>query len=518
MDTLDALVAIAADLTTALSAKDRYQRLLESLNHIIPYDAAALLLVEDELLVPVAIRGLALGAMGHQFTWNDHPRLKIICQSKEPVRFETDSLLPDPFDGLLEDKKLAFQNIQSCLGCPLISNNKLVGVLTADAVEPHAFNDVDQNFLKAVASLAAAQLHTVNLIETLELNVKRQGQVTSDLMRENQLQRGNEIIGNSKAIEHLKQEIILVAESNFNILVLGETGVGKELVVRAIHAASKRKDGPMLYLNCAAIPEGLAESELFGHTKGAFTSADRDRAGKFEVADGGTLFLDEIGELPMPVQTKLLRVIQEGEVQRIGSDRTMRVDVRLLAATNRDLWMEVKSGRFRADLFHRLDVYPLKVPTLRERPEDIRVLADYFCERTRRSLGIGPVTLTSETLENLTNYLWPGNVRELENLISRAILKASASARKGDHVFVRPEYLGDDLVRNIETELILNHKSDPLHQNGTSLREATRVYQKTLIKNALDKNKGNWAAAARDLGMHRSNLHNLAKRLKKATH
>ncbi len=517
MDTLDSFVAIAADLTTALSAKDRYQRLLESLNHIIPYDAAALLLVEDESLIPVASRGLALGAMEQKFNCKDNPRLSIICQSKEPVRFETDSLLPDPFDGLLENKKLVFRKIHSCLGCPLIFNNKLVGLLTADAVEPHAFNNIDQNLLKAVASLAAAQLQTVSLIEALESNVKRQGQVTSDLMRENQEQRGYEIIGNSRVIAHLKQEIILVAESNFNILVLGETGVGKELVVRAIHAASKRKEGPMLYLNCAAIPEGLAESELFGHTKGAFTSADKDRAGKFEVADGGTLFLDEIGELPMAVQTKLLRVIQEGEIQRVGSDKTTRVDVRLLAATNRDLWMAVRNGRFRADLFHRLDVYPLKVPTLRERPKDIQVLADHFCERTRRSLGIGPVTLTGKALESLNNYLWPGNVRELENLISRAILKASAGVHKDDPVFVRPEHLGDDLVRNIETELTLNQKPVPSLQYEISLREATREFQKTLIENALEKNRGNWAAAARDLGMHRSNLHNLAKRLKKHT-
>jgi anaerobic nitric oxide reductase transcription regulator len=479
MDTLDSFVAIAADLTTALSAKDRYQRLLESLNHIIPYDAAALLLVEGEGLIPVATRGLTVGAMAHRFACKDHPRLNIICQSKEPVLFESDSSLPDPFDGLLENKNLVFQKIHSCLGCPLISKNKLVGVLTADAVEPHVFDEIDQKLLTAVASLAAAQLQTANLIETLELNVKRQGQVSNDLMRENQLQKGNEIIGNSRLIEHLKQEINLVGESNFNILVLGETGVGKELVVRAIHAASKRKEGPMLYLNCAAIPESLAESELFGHTKGAFTGADRDRAGKFEVADGGTLFLDEIGELPITVQTKLLRVIQEGEVQRIGSDRTLRVDVRILAATNRDLWLEVKNGKFRADLFHRLDVYPLKVPTLRERPEDIRELADHFCERTRRSLGIGPVTLTGKTLQSLENYLWPGNVRELENLVSRSILKASARVHKGDPVYVRPEHLGDDVVRNIETELTLNHEPESLLQNRASLREATREYQRT---------------------------------------
>jgi len=513
MDALKTLLAMAADLTAAISAKDRYLRLLESLKRAIPYDAATLLRVENNLLIPVATKGLASDAMGRQFDREDHPRLKIICHSEEPVRFEADSQLPDPFDGLLEDVEITSQKIHSCLGCPLIINNKLIGVLTADAVDPLAFTNLDQDFLKAVGSLAGAQLQTTNLIDALEVSAERQGQIADDLMRDIQMQRGSEIIGNSSVMEHLKQEIKLVAGSDFNVLVLGETGVGKELVVRAIHAGSSRKEGPMLYLNCAALPESLAESELFGHKKGAFTGAEKDRAGKFEVANGGTLFLDEIGELPMPIQTKLLRVIQEGEIQRVGSDKMIRVDVRLLAATNRDLWMAVKNGKFRADLFHRLDVYPIKVPTLRERREDIRLLAGFFCERTRRRLGSGPVRMMAETQEVLDRYLWPGNVRELENLISRAILKASAEVQKGRQIEIRPEHLGSEFVKDIISELSLDRDAESPTQTGISLREATKNYQKSFIRQAIKNNDGNWAAAARDLDMHRSNLHNLAKRL-----
>jgi len=511
---MKALIAMATDLTAVLSEKDRYQRFLESVNRIIPYDTAALLHLKNDILIPVATKGLSLDALNRQFICEDYPRFNIICQSKEPVRFEANSLPPDPFDGLLDVKKNISQKIQSSLGCSLISNNMLIGVLTADAIDPHAFDDLDQSVLKAVVSLATAQLQTINLIETLEPSAEQQSRVTSDLTRDIQMQRGNVIIGNSRAIQNLKQEIMLVAESDFNILVLGETGVGKELVVRAIHNASKRKDGPMLYLNCAALPESLAESELFGHKKGAFTGADRDRAGKFEAADGGTLFLDEIGELSMPAQTKLLRVIQEGEIQRIGSDKTIHVDVRLLAATNRNLWVEVKNQRFRADLFHRLDVYPINVPTLRERPEDIPVLVDHFCNSIQRNLGLGSVCLTGNIMKVLDSYLWPGNIRELENMLSRAILKASAGVHKGQQVNVRPEHLGDFVARNTETELTPNHESILPLQSETSLRNATRDFQKQQIKMALHKNNGNWSAAARDLGMHRSNLHNLAKRLK----
>jgi anaerobic nitric oxide reductase transcription regulator len=513
MDILDTLVSIAADLTAALSTKDRYQRLLGALHRIIPFDAAALLRLEDEALIPLAAHGLLPNAMGRRYARSDHPRLDIICKSNEPVRFPADSSLPDPFDGLLDKDADALHHIHACLGCPLHVDDKLVGALTADALDPHAFDQLDQGFLKAVGAIAGAQMQTANLIEALERSAELQGMIASDLMQDISKRQGSQIIGSSPIMEHLRREIELVAASDFNVMVLGETGVGKELVVRAIHAASARRDGPMLYLNCAALPETLAETELFGHTKGAFTGASRDRAGKFELADKGTLFLDEVGELPASIQAKLLRVIQEGEIQRVGSEKTIHVDVRLLVATNRDLDAEVKADRFRADLYHRLNVYPIKVPALRERKEDIALLIGYFCERTQRRLGLGPVRINTNAVEILSRYSWPGNVRELENIISRAILKASSELPRGNPIIVKPIHLGGDLISLDSNRQLSSPDLDLPISGELNLQEAVQQFKRQLIERILTKNDGNWAATAKDLGMHRSNLHHLATRL-----
>jgi len=427
------------------------------------------------------------------------------------VRFSADDPSPDPFDGMIRGDPSAARRVHACLGCPLYVEGELIGALTADALDPTAFQGLDQKFLRAIAAMAAAQMRAADLMEALENSAVRQGMIARDLMAD--LHRGKEILGSSLAVEHLRREIGLVAGSDFTVLVLGETGVGKELAVRAIHAASLRRNAPLLYLNCAALPEGLAESELFGHTKGAFTGAVRDRPGKFEVADGGTLFLDEIGELPLSIQPKLLRAVQEGEVRRIGSGRTVRVNVRLLAATNRNLEEEVREGRFRADLFHRLSVYPLVVPPLRERREDIPLLAGHFCEAIQRRLGLGPVRLDSDALGLLRRYPWPGNVRELENVLSRAILKAGAQVPRGKLVVVAPVHLGGDL----EAAPGIGDPSPPREtlrvSAGRSFREVVEDFQKDLILQTVAGNRGNWAAAARELGMHRSNLHKLASRL-----
>jgi anaerobic nitric oxide reductase transcription regulator len=513
MNQLDTIISMAIDLTAALNAKDRYQRLLRAIGRVIPYNASTLLRLVGETLLPIAAVGLRADAMGRRFARSDHPRLDIICNAAEPVLFPSDTTLPDPFDGLLSADGDAFHHIHACLGCPLRADNQLIGVLTADAKDPHSFDDLEPRFLKAVGALAGAQMQTVNLIEALEQGAKRHGQIANDLMRDVQIGNDKQIVGSSPAMIRLRREIELVARSDFTVLVLGETGVGKELVVRAIHAESLRKDGPMLYLNCAAMPETLAESELFGHAKGAFTGANEDRAGKFEVADRGTLFLDEIGELPLTIQAKLLRAIQEGEIQRIGSEKTIKVNVRLLTATNRNLEREVEKGNFRQDLFHRLNVYPLKVPALRERRTDIPLLAGFFCERTQRRLGLGPVRINTHTMEILEGYAWPGNVREFENLLSRAVLKASAEYTPGEQVIVNPVHLGDDLSSG-KKHVHSDSRPSPLAiPSGYSLREATKNFQRQAIKFTLEKQGGNWAAAARELGTNRSNLHNLATRL-----
>jgi len=513
MNDVDLLIDIALDMTAGLTAEKRNERLLTALRRAIPYDAAALLRLEGDVMTVTASAGLTRDAMGRRFRRSEHPRLDIICSAEEPVRFPADAAHPDPFDGLLLNSPDAAGRIHSCLGCPLRTGETLIGALTADPLNPHAFDDLDLRFLKAIASLAGAQLQTIDLIRALEVSAERLGLITRDLMQDARETSGLDLLGRSEAMNRLRREIDLVAPSDFCVLVTGETGVGKELVVRAIHAASRRRDQPMLYLNCAALPETLAESELFGHVRGAFTGASADRAGKFELADGGTLFLDEIGELPLTLQPKLLRVLQQGELQRVGSDQALSVDVRLLAATNRDLDKEVRAGRFRADLFHRLNVYPLHVAPLRDRGEDIPLLAGHFCQKARRRLGLGPVRLEAETIERLARYDWPGNVRELENVLSRAVLKASFRIPRGGQVLVGPGHLEAAGFEETEPGPAQREPGAPPPGRAVPLREAVDRFQADLILQAVNRNSGNWAAAGRDLGINRSNLSKLAARL-----
>jgi anaerobic nitric oxide reductase transcription regulator len=515
---LDAIVSIASDLTAALSSEDRYRRLLRAVHRVIPFDAAVLMRAADDTMVPLVAEGLTEDAMGRRFLLKENPRLEIIAHSFGPILFPHDSDLPDPFDGLLAQDQAAFTRIHACLGCPLRVGDQLVGMLTADAALPGAFDGIDTEFLAAVGALAAAEMHTTYLIEALEQSAERHGLIARDLMRDMELRQGAQMIGTTPVMQRLRQEVELVARSDFTVLITGESGVGKELVARAVHAASNRRDEPMLYVNCAALPESLAESELFGHVRGAFTGATTDRAGKFEVARGGTLFLDEIGELPLSIQPKLLRAIQQGEIQRVGSDKPVRADVRLVAATNRDLEKEVEQGRFRADLFHRLNVYPLRVPPLRERLHDIPLLVGHFCDLTRKRLGLGPVRLNAEAVSALRRYLWPGNVRELENVLLRATLKAATGIPRGAPIVLDLAHLGPDFEPVAAVGRSSAGPSSDLAatiatEQPVDLREATRGFQRSLIRRALVTSDDNWAAAARALGMHRSNLHHLADRL-----
>ncbi len=312
-----------------------------------------------------------------------------------------------------------------------------------------------------------------------------------------------------------------MAPGDLTVLITGETGVGKELVARQLHAASSRADKPLVSVNCAALPDTLVESELFGHVRGAFSGAVGDRLGKFEMAHGGTLFLDEVGELPPGVQAKLLRALQDGQLQRLGSDREHRVDVRLIAATNRDLAGEVRAGRFRADLYHRLSVFPLRVPALRERGRDVLVLAGAFIEENRRRTGLRALRLSGGAQAALLAHPWPGNVRELEYLVARATLRAKArqageAARAGGRagiVTVEAEDL--EMGGPPPVEAAAGPAVAP--RAGTAaprdLRSQVDDYQRGLVGQALQASGGNLAAAARTLGMDRANLARLAARL-----
>jgi transcriptional regulator with GAF, ATPase, and Fis domain len=239
-------------------------------------------------------------------------------------------------------------------------------------------------------------------------------------------------VGESAALRHLLQQVETVAPSDSTVLILGETGTGKELIANAVHLRSRRRDKPLIRVNCTSIPRELFESEFFGHSKGAFTGAIKDRTGRFEAATGGTLFLDEVGEIPLELQSKLLRVLQEKSYERVGEERTRRANVRIVAATNRDLKREVDAGRFREDLYYRLNVFPLRVAALRERKEDIPLLAAYFIELLINELGCPKPRLTRAGIETLQCYEWPGNIRELRNVIERAVIFARGGALEFD--------------------------------------------------------------------------------------
>tara|TARA_R110002073_G_scaffold256849_4_gene419521 strand:- start:46117 stop:47694 length:1578 start_codon:yes stop_codon:yes gene_type:complete len=514
MEHQDALLSIALDLTSSLASSDRLARLLDAVRLAIPCDASAVLELIGDDLIPLATHGLAPEVLGMRFPRKEHPRLDLVVARGAAIRFANDSPLPDPYDGLVLSNPDATRDVHSCLGCPLAWGGRVIGVLTADALEPGAFDGIEEKFLEMLDALAGAALHTGRLIESLEDASRHHQRVVHVLQRDAEVRDGGgQIIGTSAAIQRVRDEIELVAPSDFAVLITGETGVGKELVARHVHNNSPRHDQPLIYVNCAALPETIVESELFGHLRGAFTGAVSDRAGKFEIADAGTLFLDEVGELPLSVQPKLLRVLQEGEIQRVGSDKVLRVDVRLVAATNRDLAQEVEAGRFRADLFHRLNMYPIWVPPLRDRPSDIALISGFFLDRYRRRLGVGPVRLTEPARQALIQTEWPGNVRELDHLLGRAVLRASAETERGAPTVIRPEHLQIAEAPTPATKSRVAETSASVPTIGTTLKEAVEETKRTMVLRAVEESGGNWAAAARSLGMARGNLHHLATRL-----
>jgi anaerobic nitric oxide reductase transcription regulator len=513
MQPLPALHQIAVDLTESLRASDRYQRLLEVVRSAIPCDATALLVLRDGDLVPIAVRGLSPQVLGMQFRPDEHPRLAASLHADRPVRFAADCQLPDPFDGLVEGAPHALAGVHDCLGCPLVAGGQKIGILTADALATHAFDALGEEFLMTLGALAGAAVHTARLIETIEAVAEQRGQVVKELTRATDREHA-QMLGVSSAMERVRQDIDAVASTEYPVLVLGETGVGKELAARAVHDGSRRRDAPFIQVNCAALPEGIIESELFGHVRGAFTGAVAHRLGKFELAEGGTLFLDEIGELPLGAQAKLLRAIEQGEIQRVGADRAIRVDVRIIAATNRDLAREVAGGRFRADLYHRLDVFPLRIPPLRERRQDIPILAGFFIDRHRVQLGLPKVVLGAATSTMLERADWPGNVRELEHAIARAILRARLRTPGGAPIAIQPSDLDTTgpvprgVVRETAASLAATAASGQM-----SLRDAIEELKRSTIARTLEETGRNWAEAARRLGMDRSNLHHMAQRL-----
>ena len=317
--------------------------------------------------------------------------------------------------------------------------------------------------------------------------------------------RGNyrTILGDSPALKKVLAQIEMVAPTNASVLILGESGTGKELVARAIHDRSPRKTAALVRVNCASIPRELFESEFFGHVRGAFTGAVKDRVGRFELAHNGTLFLDEIGEVPLELQSKLLRVLQEGQFEKVGEDRTRTVDVRIVAATNRDLEAEVKAGRFRQDLYYRLSVFPIDLPPLRDRAEDISALAQYFLTQSARKLGLNPPRLTSAQVKELQSYDWPGNVRELQNVIERAAIRS------------RDGRLELGLARTGSTRPT-SRMSETRSQSAPASLGEIKEHERSLILDALAKTRGKIygpAGAAALLGLKPTTLSSRVHRM-----
>ncbi|HYF90065.1 nitric oxide reductase transcriptional regulator NorR [Azospirillum sp.] len=491
--------------------------LLDLMARHLPCDACALLRRDsrsnDALLVPLATRGLSPDTLGRRFALDDHPRLRAIAETEGgPLRFPPDCELPDPYDGLIPDLKQRL-HVHDCVGAPLSVDGRPWGMLTLDALNEGRFDGWEEAiaaWARLAADLAMAVERRAALTDGGSPGIREIDDPPADL------ESGT--VGTSPAMTALLTEIDTVAASDLVVLVLGETGVGKELVARRLHARSTRAAGPLVHVNCAALPDALVESELFGHVRGAFSGAVTDRRGKFELADGGTLFLDEVGELPLAAQAKMLRALQNGEIQRVGSDRHITVNLRVIAATNRDLAAEVREGRFRADVYHRLSVYPLRVPPLRDRGTDILRLAGLFLERNRARLGLRNLRLSGAAERRMLSYPWPGNVRELEHAIGRGAIRARAARPPdGGVLTLTPADLGlEEVGEGIAAPTAAMQRPHPVEVSELPelpLRDAVEDLERRMILGHLARHGGNWAQAARSLGLDRSNLFRLAKRL-----
>lgn len=370
---------------------------------------------------------------------------------------------------------------------PLKVMNKIIGVVEIiDKAEGGSITKDDLKILSVFADLAALAIGNARKIEDDKREIK-------DLRRELDLKY--ELVGESKALRKVITDAVKVANSKTSTLILGESGTGKELLARLIHRMGSRRDMPMIVLNCAALPETLLEDELFGHEKGAYTGAAGQKIGKFELADGGTIFLDEIGEMSPGMQSKLLRILQEGVFYRVGGNKSIPVDVRVISATNRNIAEDVEEGRFRQDLYYRLNVVQIHMPTLRERKEDIPFLAQYFLNLFKQEKGQPTLTLSKKAMDAMLQYDWPGNVREMKNAIERAVVMGNGN-----------EILPEDLPQFASTP------GYPGLKIGLTLKEAIDLFKKEFISLNLKHTSGNRSVAAKNMKIQRTYLSRLISR------
>jgi Nif-specific regulatory protein len=404
-----------------------------------------------------------------------------VAQSGKPIVVPDVSKEPD----FLSRTRSRKEQQMGFICVPIIHKGEVVGTISTDRpTAPQEVLDADLQFLMLVANILAEAVarirEDVSERESLVAENKRLKRQLGD-----RYQPAN-LVGNCNAMRAVYEQVAQVADSLATVLIRGESGTGKELVARAVHFGSGRRNGPFVSVNCAALPENLIESELFGHEKGAFTGAAQQRKGRFELANGGTIFLDEIGDISPSVQVRLLRVLQERSFERVGGDRTIAVNVRVIAATSRNLEQAMKEGRFREDLYYRLNVFPILLPPLRERRSDILLLAEHFLQKYATMYGKTIKRISTPAINMMMSYHWPGNVRELENCIERAVLTTSDDVIHG---YTLPPSLQTSEATN--TAL--------LPSEGASLRTMVDSFEREIIVDALKKHRGNAAAAARYL-------------------
>jgi len=489
----DALYLMARDLTALLKVsttinaihglEELQKRLLELLFEVVPAQHGAILLSDENEAEFDALFGL------DRFRGSDEPITVSRTIAQQVMREKAALLAGNP----ASDPALASESVMdvrpgSVLCVPLMMFDRALGVLYLDTkeVDPQINKDHLQ-LVTAIASIAAVAIQNARHIEWLERENRR---LLEDFNIEHNM------VGESAAMRQVYQLISKVAPTDSTVLISGESGTGKELAARAIHQNSKRTSKPFMAVNCAALAESLLESELFGHEKGAFTGALTQKKGRLELTDGGSLFLDEVGEISPALQVKLLRVLQEREFERVGGTRTIKVDIRLVAATNQDLEQAIEQGRFRQDLYYRLNVVSIEMPPLRERREDIPLLASYFVEKysarcNRRVLGISP-----EARARLSAYDWPGNVRELENTIERAVVLGTTDQ-------ILPEDLPEALLETVAAE----------SPQSAKYHDAVAQTKKQIILEAMLQAEGNYTEAARILEIHPNYLHRLIRNL-----
>jgi formate hydrogenlyase transcriptional activator len=423
-DRLRVLLEITNVLVSELDIRELFPSITACLRRVMPSEYASLALLEKD---GAALRNYALVFEGNP---EIIPQGATAVLSETPAGRAVETRRPAVLDAveltLFKSplaQRLVAAGLKSLCCIPLITRNRVLGTLNVGSMKERAFNASDVDFLTQVASQAAIAIENATAFQ--EIAQLKDQLAEEKLYLEDEIrteQNFGEIIGDDPAFRRVLDQVATVAPTDASVMILGETGTGKELIARAIHELSGRRERTFVKLNCAAIPTGLLESELFGHEKGAFTGAIAQKVGRFELANKGTLFLDEVGDIPLELQPKLLRALQEHEFERLGSVRTIKVDVRLVAATNRDLAQMIADREFRSDLYYRLNVFPLSLPPLRERPADIPKLVRYFTQKYARRMNRRIESIPSAAMEALTGYAWPGNVRELENLIERAVI------------------------------------------------------------------------------------------------